>query len=309
MPHAQSRTPKPEARYGAIEGGGSKFLCAISDAQGQVLAQQRIPTRDPASTLAAVAAFFEPYRPTLTALGLACFGPLQLQNVGGRAEGRLLRTPKPGWSGTPLRATLEQALHLPVFTDTDVNGAALGEQRWGALRGTSTGAYITVGTGVGVGVLLGGRPLHGALHPELGHLRSVDASFAGQCPFHGSCIEGLVSAPAIEARTGYSAHTVPADHEVWPRVADTLAQLLHAVVLAYAPERIVLSGGVLAQEGLRVAVATRLATSLGGYMPLADLDELRIHDYVVAPELADQAGIAGAFALAGLHARTAPRPC
>jgi fructokinase len=297
------------ARYGAIEGGGSKFLCAVSDAQGHVLAHQRIPTRDPESTLTAVAAFFEPYRHSLQSLGLACFGPLRLRDVGGRPEGRILRTPKPGWSETPLRSTLESALQVPVFTDTDVNGAALGEQRWGALRGTNSCAYVTVGTGVGVGVLLSGAPLHGALHPELGHLSSLDPSFAGHCPFHGSCIEGLVSAPAIAARTGLSAHTVPADHEVWPRVADTLTHLLHAVVLAYAPERIVLSGGVMARDGLRAAVATRLAASLGGYIPFADLEDRRIHNYVVAAELGEHAGIAGAFALAGLCSHGAPCPC
>jgi fructokinase len=283
---------------GAVEAGGTKFLCAVGPSHDQLLDQVRIPTRDPDSTLTAVTAFFAPYLPRLRALGISCFGPLELDPARGPAYGALLGTPKAGWSGVPVRARLEDALAIPVAIDTDVNGAALAEQRWGALRGADPAVYVTVGTGVGVGVLISGTPLHGLLHPELGHLRAHDPDFAGICPFHGACVEGLVSGPALRTRTGVAPEQLPDDHPVWDRVQGVLGQLLHAIVLAYSPERIAIGGGVLRRYALLARLRHALSTSLAGYVPRAALREPAIAGYLVAPGLGERAGLSGGFALA-----------
>jgi fructokinase len=284
--------------YGAIEGGGSKFLCALGSGPDDLRDVLRIDTRDPESTLAQLLAYFTPHKTALRALGVSCFGPLELDLRKGDAYGSFLRTPKPGWSHFPLRARLSAALGLPVAIDTDVNGAALAEQRWGALAGADPAVYVTVGTGVGVGVVIEGRPLHGLMHPELGHLRLDGPDLAGNCPFHGGCVEGLISAPAIKARTGSSPDQLPDAHPVWPSVARTLGQLLSAIVLAYSPERIALGGGVLERAGLRSAAQAALVAALAGYVPREALEPAAIAQYVVAPGLAAGSGLLGGLALA-----------
>lgn len=283
---------------GAVEGGGTKFLCAVGPSHDRLLDQVRVDTGEPAATLDAVLRFFAPYRPRLRALGISCFGPLELDPGRGRAHGSLLRTPKPGWSGVPVRALLEDALAIPVAIDTDVNGAALAEQRWGALRHADPAVYVTVGTGVGVGVLIAGKPLHGLLHPELGHLRAHDPDFAGNCPFHGACVEGLVSAPALRARSGLPPEQLADDHPLWERVVDVLGQLLHAIVLAYSPARIAIGGGVLARAALLPRLRRALSASLAGYVPRELLSEPGLSSYLVTPGLGERAGLAGGFALA-----------
>lgn len=283
--------------FGAVEGGGSKFLCALAEPGGKVVATAQIPTRDGARTLTDVRAFFAPQRGALRSLGVACFGPLALQ---GEARGTLLRTPKPGWSGVDLRRQLEDGLGVPVLVDTDVHGALLAEARWGALRGAESAAYVTVGTGVGVGAMANGARLYGRMHPELGHLPVHDPSFAGVCPFHGNCVEGLVSAPALRARAGRAPESLPDDHPVWARAAQVLGTLLQAISLAYAPERIVLGGGVLARAGLREASAQACLERLGGYLPWPELTPHGVERYIVAPALGAMAGLYGGFALAGL---------
>jgi fructokinase len=292
---------------GAVEGGGTKFLCAIGSSHDRLLDRTRIETTEPRATLAAIVRFFAPYGARLGALGVSCFGPLELDPGRGRDYGSLLRTPKEGWSGVPVRAQLEGALAIPVAIDTDVNGAALAEQRWGGLRGADPAVYVTVGTGVGVGVAIAGRPLHGLVHPELGHLRAYDPDFAGVCPFHGACVEGLVSAPALRARTGLAPEQLPDDHPVWERVSAVLGQLLHAIVLAYSPERIAIGGGVLTRAALLPRLRQTLSASLGGYVPRPALSEPAISDYLVAPGLGERSGLAGGFALAE-DALTASRP-
>jgi fructokinase len=184
---------------GAVELGGSKVLCAVGEAHDALAAQVRIPTTTAEETLQAVERFFAPYRDQLRALGIASFGPLELDR--GRANwGCLLETPKAGWTGACVAPRLAVRLDVPVNLDTDVNAAALAEQRWGSARGADPCVYITVGTGVGVGVVIGGAPIHGLMHPELGHVRAPDAcDFPGLCPFHGRCIEGVASAPALAA--------------------------------------------------------------------------------------------------------------
>jgi fructokinase len=284
--------------YGAIEGGGSKFLCALGSGPDTLRDELRIDTRDPESTLSQLLAYFAPHQARLRAVGVSCFGPLELDLRKGDAYGSFLRTPKPGWSHFPLRARLAQALALPIAIDTDVNGAALAEQRWGALAGADPAVYVTVGTGVGVGVVIRGQPLHGLMHPELGHLRVHGPEHAGNCPFHGACVEGLISAPALCARTGLTPDQLPDEHPVWPSVARTLGQLLSAIVLAYSPERIVLGGGVLERSGLREAARQALREALGDYVPRDALGPGAIADYVVAPALGPRSGLLGGLALA-----------
>lgn len=286
------------AMLGAVEGGGSKFLCAVGSSFAGIVDQCRVPTGAPDQTLAAVARFFAPYRPQLSALGIACFGPLELDPAAGAAFGSLLETPKPGWSGVPVRAHLAAELGLPIAIDTDVNGAALAEQQLGAARGVDPVVYITVGTGVGVGVVIGGQPLHGLMHPELGHMPAHDPEFAGNCPFHGSCVEGLVSAPALRVRAGSDPASLGDDHPVWESAVRTLGALLHTVVLAYAPRRIVLGGGVLARTSLLPRLRRELTRSLAGYVPRPELSPSGMERYLVAAQLGTQAGLAGGFCLA-----------
>jgi fructokinase len=285
--------------YGAIEGGGSKFLCAVGRAHNDLLAEARFDTRDPESTVQTVAAFFAPYAKQMRALGVCSFGPLELDATRGDAYGSLLETPKPNWSGFPLQAELTRALAVRVAIDTDVNGAALAEQRWGALRDADPAVYITVGTGVGVGVVIDGKTLHGLMHPELGHLRVRDPDHIGCCPFHGSCVEGLISAPALRTRTQQALEKLPDQHPIWAAVADTLGELLNAIVLAYSPRRIVLAGGVLARSHVLLPLARKaLARELAGYVPRPELREPGLERYLVGPGLGARSGLAGAFALA-----------
>jgi fructokinase len=285
--------------YGAVEGGGSKFVCAVGRGHDHVFAEARFETRDPESTLRSVAAFFAPYTQELRTVGVCSFGPLELDPARGVAYGSLLETPKPGWSGFALHDTLSRALGVPVAIDTDVNGAALAEQRWGAMRDCDPAVYVTVGTGVGVGVVLDGKPLHGLMHPELGHARARDPEQLGRCPFHGGCVEGLVSAPALRARSGQALEGLPDDHPLWVSAADTLGELLNTIVLAYSPRRIVLAGGVLTRATLLLPLVRKaLLRELGGYVPRPELREPSIDGYVVGPGLGTRSGISGAFALA-----------
>lgn len=290
--------------YGAVEGGGTKFLCAVGTGPDDILAETRIPTTDPSTTLTAIAAFFAPYRERLRSLGVCAFGPLELDPRAGEQLGSLLDTPKAGWSRAPLRAQLQRALDVPVIVETDVNGAALAEQRWGAAHGADPVAYVTVGTGIGVGVVIGHKPLHGILHPEVGHVlgpRAPGDAFAGICPFHGACAEGLASAPALRARAGRDAAELTDDDPVWDFAAHTLGALLHTIVLAYAPERIVLGGGVLARGVLWPKVHAELARSLAGYVPRPQLSADGMAAYVVPPRF-DRSGLLGGFAIAATSA-------
>jgi len=292
-----------EPLLGALELGGSKVLCAVGSGHDQVLHEVRLETRDAEGTLAEVEAFFAAYRGRLSALGVASFGPLELDPER-EHWGGLLRTPKRGWSEAPLEGRLAARLGVPVDIDTDVNAAALAEQRWGAARGADPCVYITVGTGIGVGVVIEGRALHGLMHPELGHARAADAcTFPGVCPFHGRCIEGVASAPALRARTGKAPEALDDDDPVWAIEARYLGQLVSLCVLAYAPRRIVLWGGVLARAGLLAGVRAAAREALADYLPRAELSAQGMEEFVVAPALNQRAGLAGAFLLAARRAR------
>ena len=282
---------------GGIEAGGTKFVCAVASAPDRILARERIPTTTPAATLAQVTAFFRAHGAGLTALGLAAFGPLDLDPAS-PSFGALRATPKPGWSGVPLMAPLQRALGVPVRVQTDVVGAALAEWRLGAARGHRAVLYLTVGTGIGGGALVDGVPVQGRGHAELGHVRVPRApgdSFAGCCPFHGDCLEGLAAGPALAARCGVAADQLPADHPVWDAVAHYLAHALAGYALVLAPDVIVAGGGVLQTPGLLARVLPRLR---------AELDRYPVHPawrdlarFLVPPALPEP-GLTGALLLA-----------
>ncbi|HEY5377854.1 MAG TPA: ROK family protein [Polyangiaceae bacterium] len=288
--------------YGSIEAGGTKVICAVGTAPEDLRAQARFPTTTPKETLDKCIEFFRS-QPKIDALGVGCFGPLELRSDA-RRYGHVTTTPKVGWANADVVGPLREALGVPVGFDTDVNGAVLGEARWGAAQGLSTAVYVTIGTGIGGGALVGGQLAHGLVHPEMGHLlvpRELDdLEFAGDCPFHGArCWEGLASGPAMQHRWGQRAETLPADHRAWDLEARYIASALTTLVLVLSPERIILGGGVTQAESLLPLVRKYLTRSLAGYVQadslLKDIDQ-----YVVPPLLGTQSGIAGGLALAEL---------
>lgn len=296
---------------GGVEAGGTKFVCVAGTGVDDIRAETRLATTTPAETLREVVRFFaevsRAYGP-LAAIGVGSFGPVDLHQAS-PTFGHITTTPKPGWAGTDLVGTLRRAFGVPVGFDTDVNAAALGEWRYGAARGLDTVVYLTVGTGIGGGGLVRGRLLHGLVHPEMGHLRvphdlAADP-FPGVCPFHGDCLEGLASGPAMAARWGAPAETLDAAHPAWALEARYLALALQNIVCTLSPERIVIGGGVLAQPALLPRVRHELARLLNGYIQAPAVLE-RLDDFVVAPALGGRAGVAGALVLAA--AQLPPEP-
>lgn len=287
------------APFAGVELGGTKCVCTLARSNDEILDQQVIPTRTPDETLAAVEQLLSRWRdgPGIRALGIASFGPIDLDRSS-PTYGAITTTPKPGWAGTDVAGRLRRKLEVPTGFDTDVNGAALAELRWGAGRGVADLAYVTVGTGVGVGIVAGGRPIHGFGHPELGHIRVARRpgdDWPGTCPFHGGCVEGLASGPAILSRLGRrDIDHVSADDPIWEDVAWPLAQLCHALVCATAPQRILIGGGVAERQPHLVArIGALLVESLAGYVDLpAETPYLR------PPGLGAMAGPLGAIALA-----------
>ena len=288
------------ALYGAIEAGGTKFVCAVGSSPSDLTARARIATTSPRETLGQCLEFFRS-QPKLDALGVGCFGPLELRR-GARRYGHVTSTPKPGWNNADIVGPLSEALSVPIGFDTDVNAAVLGESRWGAAQNLDTAIYITIGTGIGGGALVGGQLAHGLVHPEMGHLlvprEPDDLEFAGHCPFHGGrCWEGLASGPALEGRWGKPAETLPPEHPAWDLEARYIASALTSLVLVLSPERLILGGGVMQVGVLFPLIRQHLVRSLAGYVQ-ADLLNEGIDQYVVPPLLGAQSGIAGALALA-----------
>jgi fructokinase len=287
---------------GGLEAGGTKFVCAVGTGRDDIRAEARFPTTTPEETLDRVVTFFaeQASRRPLAALGVASFGPLDL-DPRSVTYGSITTTPKPGWRHVDLVAPLRRALGIPVAFDTDVNVAALAEHHWGAAQGMSSMVYVTVGSGIGGGIVLDGRPVHGLVHPEMGHQRlphdRARDPFPGVCPHHGDCWEGLASAPALAARWGQPAETLPDAHPAWDLEADYLALGLANVVLVLSPERIVLGGGVMTRASLRPMVRAKLVAVLGGYVSSPALRD-GIEQYLVAPALGERAGVLGAMALA-----------
>ena len=313
-----TRPPYPtDAPFAAIEAGGTKWVCALGDASGQLFARHRFPTRSPQETLAEAVAWLRGAADAHgmpQALGMASFGPLELAPAA-PYYGRLLRTPKPDWSGSDLLAPFRAAFPaLRLALDTDVNAAALAEAEAFARQEGRTPrslVYLTVGTGIGGGVVVEGRPLHGLLHPELGHLHprrhadDLDAGgtpFAGICPYHGDCLEGLASGPALHARLGHGLDAAAPDHTIWAVQADYLGQCCAQIALALSPERIVIGGGVMQQARLFPLLRARTRHWLGGYLDRAQADD-GIDAWIVPPALGQDSGLRGALRLATMAAR------
>jgi fructokinase len=293
----------PGRLFGAVEGGGTKFVCAIGDEAGRLLVEERFPTAHPSTTLPYLVSWLQGQvreRGPLAAIGVGSFGPVELRRESPQ-YGSILKTPKPDWSGTDLLGSLSRVFDCPIGFDTDVNGAALAEHRWGGARDVVDLVYVTVGTGIGGGVVVAGRPVHGLLHPEIGHIHprrhALDMNFQGVCPFHGDCLEGLASGPAIRARSGASLEHLDAAHPQWEIEADYLAQLCAQLTLTLSPGRLLLGGGVMQQTRLLPLIRRRLQHWLAGYVDRPEL-AAGIDAYVVAPRLGAQAGVMGALALA-----------
>ncbi len=291
--------------YGGIEGGGTKFVCAVGTPGGEVLAETRYPTTSPDETLARAVDFLKGEVQALgplASIGVASFGPLD-PRAGSPSFGRILPTPKPGWTNADIVGPLRAAFGIPVGFDTDVNGAALAESRWGAGIGCDPVLYLTVGTGVGGGALVNGKLLHGLLHPEMGHVRIphdlTRDPFEGSCPFHGDCFEGLACGPAMERRWGQKAESLPPSHPAWELEAEYIALALASFICTLSPEKIILGGGVAQQPQLLPLVRQKVGAILNGYVqsPVV-LDD--IASYIVPPALGGRAGVLGAIALAGL---------
>ncbi|NJL95644.1 MAG: ROK family protein [Anaerolineae bacterium] len=285
--------------FGAIEAGGTEFVCAVGTGPTDALVSEPIPTTTPAETLQRVLAFFRAQGP-LQAVGIGTFGPVDL-NPASPTWGYITTTPKPGWANIPFAPTIRDALGLPVHFDTDVNVAALGEHRWGAAQEVQNFIYLTIGTGIGGGVMVGGRLLHGLIHPEIGHmLLPRDPAwdpYEGGCPYHRSCLEGLANGPALQARWGVPGKDLPPDHEAWTLEAHYLGLALANLTVCFSPERLVLGGGVMRQTQLFPLVRKKVQYLLNGYVQHALLQE-GITQFVVPPALGDHAGVLGALALA-----------
>ncbi len=278
-----------------IELGGTKTVVAVGTAEGELIEECRFPTTDPVETLGFASDWLR-QRGNPEAIGIGSFGPIGI--VPGRENyGKVLATPKPGWSGFSLLAMLGKEFpNARLVLDTDVNAAALAEARIGAASGMDDVVYITIGTGIGGGILSGGRLVHGAVHPEFGHFkvpRMPGDDYPGICPFHADCLEGLASGPSMKARWGIAASELPADHEAWTVQAWYVAHGVLALLGIVSPAKVILGGGVSQADGLHAKVNAKLEEIAAGYFPPA-----MEKDYVIPPALGQEAGIRGAFLLA-----------
>jgi len=286
--------------FGAIEAGGSKFVCGVGNRPEDVKTIQ-IPTTSPEATTAGAIGFLQKYAGgQLQAVGIGSFGPIDLHRDS-PTFGHITTTPKAGWQNYDLAGAVRDALHVPVGFDTDVNAAALGEARWGAAQGLSDFIYLTIGTGIGGGAMVYGRVVHGLVHPEMGHIRVphdlARDPFPGCCPFHGDCLERLASGPAMQARWGMPAQDLPGDHPGWALEAHYLALALMNWVCTLSPQRVLLGGGVMQHAPLFEMIRQELARLLHGYIRAGELTE-RLDQYVIPPQLGDRAGVLGALVLA-----------
>ncbi len=289
--------------YGGIEAGGTKFICMVGTGPADIVGETRIPTTQPDETIQQAVSFFQPYvrRGKLAALGIASFGPVDL-NVNSPTFGYITTTPKPHWSQVDLRGGIQRALKLPVVFDTDVYAAALGEQHWTKDSGElDPFLYMTVGTGIGVGVIVNGAPLHGLVHPETGHFMiphdQQKDPFPGVCPYHGDCLEGLASGVAMKKRWGQSAEDLPDSHPGWDLEAEYIALALVNLIYAYSPRRIVLGGGVPQHPGLHQAVRHKVRQLINGYVQ-SSMVANKIDEYIIPPVLGNRSGALGAIAMA-----------
>lgn len=288
----------------AIEAGGTKFVCALASGPSSILEETTISTTNPKDTMHSVLRFFAGAKAKhgpIAAIGVGSFGPVDLDPAS-KTFGYITTTPKQGWQHTDIVGPLKTQFKAPVGFDTDVNAAVFGEYMWGAGQGCDPLIYITVGTGIGGGVIVNGHLLHGLLHPEIGHLHVPAPSGEGalsqecQCPFHKCCMEGYASGPSIMKRWGRKADALPPDHPAWEEVAGVLAHGLVNLVLTLSPRRIILGGGVMHQTHLLPLIRSKLRGILNGYLQVPEIAR-NLDSYIVAPGLGDRSGILGALAL------------
>ncbi len=282
--------------YGALEAGGTKMVCAIGDESGKIFEQVSIPTKTPEETMPAIIDYFKGKE--IKALGIGCFGPIGVDK-NSSDYGHILKTPKLPWIDFDMVGTMEKALGIPVGFDTDVDGSLLGEVTFGAAKGLTDVLYITIGTGVGGGILSGGKVVHGMMHPELGHMRLAkheSDTYEGKCPYHGTCFEGLAAGPAIEGRWGKPAKELVDRDEVWELESFYIAQALANLMLIISPQRIILGGGVMHQEQLFPLIRRKVIENLNGYLSSDKLEDM--DNYIVPAGCHDDQGIMGAIRLA-----------
>jgi len=288
--------------WGGVEAGGTKIVCAVGTGPDDLRADVRIPTKTPDETIGRIVQFFRRYQENepLASVGIATFGPVD-SDPNSPSFGHVTTTPKPGWAHTDIAGIIQRELGMPVGFDTDVNAAALAEHQWGAARGIDSFVYLTVGTGIGGAAMVARTLIHGLSHPEMGHIRiphdrAVDP-FAGSCPFHGDCLEGLASGPALEARWGQDANTLPVDHPAWLLEAEYLALGLVNLLYVVFPQRFIIGGGIMQQPNLFPLVRRRVQELLNGYLQ-APVILNQIDDFIVPPDLGNRAGVLGAILLA-----------
>ena len=288
--------------FGGIEAGGTKFVCMIGHDPEHILAEERFATTTPAETIGRVVAFFAPYAKSgrLAALGIASFGPLDL-NPHSATYGYITTTPKTGWEQVDFYGEIQRKLNIPVAFDTDVNAAAFGEHYWiPENRLLDPFVYMTIGTGIGVGAIVNGAPLHGLLHPEAGHFALPHNwerdPFPGVCPYHGDCLEGMASGLSLSERWGQSPESLPVSHPAWDLESEYIALAIVNLIYAYSPQRIILGGGVSQHVDLLQAVHCKVKQFMNGYVQSPVLD--RIEEYIIPPALGNRSGGLGAIAMA-----------
>jgi fructokinase len=286
--------------YGGIEAGGTKFVCMVAEGPEHIVDEARFATTTPDETLQRVSDFFVPHLAQLRGIGLGSFGPFDVDPES-PTFGFITTTPKPHWSNVSVLGALRKNLNLPIAIDLDVAASGLGEARWGASKGLDPSLYLTVGTGIGAGFIVGGRPFRGLVSPEMGHIRIPhDPSrdpFNGVCPYHGDCFEGLAAGPSISARFGQRAETLAADHPFWDVEAEYIAYALVNYILVLTPKKIIIGGGVMQNEFMFPKIRSKVQDLLKGYVQhpaiLSGID-----GYIVPPALGNRAGSLGAIALA-----------
>lgn len=290
---------KRESFNAGIEAGGTKFACIVAAGPGDVRAEAKFPTTTSEETIGKAIAFFKDYEP-FGAIGIATFGPCDLLPTS-PTYGYITTTPKAGWENVNMLRLFREAFGVPIGFDTDVNAAALGEWKWGAGKGLEIVVYLTVGTGIGGGGIIRGQMIHGLVHPEMGHIRlpqqAMFRKFPGVCPYHGDCLQGLASGPAIEALWGKPAEDLPTDHPAWPLEAHFLSLAINDLICVLSPQRIILGGGVMHQAQLFPMIREEVKKLLNDYIQTPMILE-KIHEYIVPPMLGDRAGVWGAIALA-----------
>lgn len=289
--------------FGGIEGGGTKFNCAVGNSPETIVAEARFPTTTPEETVGQVIEFFRPYADQMESIGLGSFGPFDVDSAS-PTYGYITTTPKPHWGNVNILGMLHEKIDLPIAVEMDVVVAGLGEAKWGASKNDSHSLYLTIGTGIGGGYIVNGKPMHGLTSLEMGHIRIPhdleQDQFGGACPYHGDCFEGLAAGPAVQRRLGERGETLPDDHPFWTIEAGYIAQALVNYILTQAPQRIIIGGGVMQKSLMFPSVRRKVQELLNGYINHPMILE-HIEEYIVPPVLGGRSGVLGAIALAMSH--------